>query len=211
MRIKALFLLLLLLFTSCSTLKLNINQDKIELLKDHNTTIIAGTGQILYKNSIKLNNINIYQTVYKMDNSQYILSVEELYADSGYRFDGAIQKTVSIGFESYSYTKVYSRGNISFFYLTDKQNRDRKLYLITQNQNKKRIQFVYCTNEKLFYEIVEAVKSNTTVQSTNISQQELPDSSMEPRSYIQTTWNQKNTILDGLVYKLGGRVKRPLK
>ena len=146
-----------------------------------------------------------------MDNSQYILSLEELNADSGYRFDGAIQKTVSIGFEGYSYTKVYSRGNISFFYLTDKQNRDRKLYLITQNQNKKRIQFVYCRNEKLFYEIVEAVKSNTTVQSTNISQQELPDSSMEPRSYIQTTWSHKNTILDGLVYKLGGRVKRPLK
>ncbi len=211
MHIKALFLLLLLLFTSCSTLKLNINQNKIELLKDHNTTIIAGTGHILYKNSIKLNNINIYQTVYKMDNSQYILSVEELYADSGCRFDGGIQKTVSIGFEDYNYTKVYSRGNISFFYLTDKQNRDKKLYLITQNQNKKRIQFVYSTNEKLFYEIVEAVKSNTTVQSTNISQQELPDSSMGPRRYIQTTWNQKNTILDSLVYKLGGRVKRSLK
>ena len=146
-----------------------------------------------------------------MDNSQYILSVEELNADSGYRFDGAIQKTVSIGFEGYSYTKVFSKGDINFFYLVDKQNRDKKLYLIAQNQNKKRIQFVYGTNEKLFYEIVEAVKNDTTVKGTNISQQELLDSSMEPKRYIQTTWSHKNTILDGLVYKLGGRVKRPLK
>lgn len=211
MRIKAFYLAILFLFTSCSTLNLNINQDKIELLKDHNQTIIAGTGQIIYKNNIKLNNINIYQTIYKMDNTHHVLCVEELYADSGYRFDGAIQKTVSIGFGGYSYSKVFSKGDISFFYLTDKQNRDKKLYLIAQNQNKKRIQFVYSKNKKLFYEIVEAVKRGTTVQSTNVSQKELVDNSMELKSYIQTTWSQKNTILDGLVYKLGGRVKKPLK
>ncbi|WP_428737865.1 hypothetical protein [Sulfurimonas sp.] len=208
MYIKTFFISFILLFTSCTSIDFSLKQDHIQLFKE-NTLIIEGSGDIEYINNLKLSNINIVQNVYLMHNNS-VLTVEQLYTDSSYSFDGAIKKTIWIGFSDYIYSKEFAQSNVSFFSLKSKKDSSR-LYLIAQSQNKKRIQLLYGKNEKLFYAIIKAIKNNTSIKDINKLQSDDIVELHDPKSYIKTTWSEKNIIIDGLVHKDGGKPIKSIK
>ena len=198
-----------LLLTGCSTLHLSFSDDTLSLY-DSNTTVASAKGEMIYNRSLKLVNITIDQYVYKLNDTDRIVVVEELQTGTTYKFYGSINKTVWIGFEDYTYNKVHSDGDVSFFELTHKRTKE-KLYLIAQNFNKKRIKFVYGISHKSFEAIIASLKAKKPLELHTIGS--IPtnfDPTKKPQEYIQTSWSHKNIILDGLIYKEGGSFRKAL-
>ncbi|WP_304543782.1 hypothetical protein [Sulfurimonas microaerophilic] len=205
MYVKTVLLSIFIFFTSCSSFHINSHNNQIQLLDDK-SVVLDYSAQLLYKAELKLTNIRIGQKVYKLD-TKAILTTEELYAATGYQFDGSVANIVGTGFSNHIYTKEFSKGDMSFFTLKSKNGKLSNLYLIVENQNKKRIKLFYGTDKEFYYKVLDLI-SNGTLNSKLYNKQSLADVYSNPKLYIDTTWSEKNIILDQLLKNSSGYIPR---
>ncbi|MDH4943933.1 hypothetical protein [Sulfurimonas sp. C5] len=207
MRKNMLLIPTFLFLTACTSPSIYFSDKSVNIITDKQLTVEIN-GNIRYKTILKLTNIKIGQYVYEVTKGN-MLTVEELSVDTTYKFHGSISKTVGIGFSNYKYDEVFSKANMSFFELTNKDEKEKTLYLITYNRNKKNVKFIYGDNKKLFNEILEAIKNDKAL--LNIQDVIIKQNKQKAQDYIKTTWSEKNIILDGLIYEEGGSPLRILQ
>ncbi|QOP41299.1 hypothetical protein [Sulfurimonas marina] len=196
--------------TSCSSPHINYNNHTIKLINKEKA-IVKIPGQSIYKGILKLSNIKIGRNIYLADSGD-ILTVEELKAAPGYKFDGNIQNIVRIGFNNYKYHKKYTKGNISIFALEENNSDGAIVYLIIENINRKRIKLVYGATKDIFEESVKALKDEKFIYSVKAyNKSKMSVSDINVKQYIKTTWSEKDIILNGLIYKDGGYFQKPIK
>ena len=202
---KVFITIAILALSGCSTPYLSFSNDTLALYES-NKTVASVKGQIIYKKNVKLVNINIEQYVYKLDNTSRVLVVEELSTMPTYKFYGSLDKTIWIGFENYIYKNIYRKADVVFYELTNKQTQ-KKLYLIAQNFNKKRIKLVYGMSHQSFDAIIASLKKQKAIEIQGTPQSSY-SAQQDSQSYIQTSWSHKNIILDSLIYKEGGSFRK---
>ena len=191
---------LALLFSACTTPHIENTNNVLEITMNK-TSIIKGRGELIYKSRVNLVNINIDQKVYLMDNGS-VLTYEDAPLSSGYTYNYGMRRTVGIIFSQYSYNLVSTKGNIYFFKLTDKE---RTLYLILENINKKRVKMVYGLSSKVFEAIADSLNTekNLLLEDSSVHNSIHKDKSI----YIKSNWNTKNIVLDNIITKMGGGPK----
>jgi hypothetical protein len=187
------------LFSACSSPHIQkIDNHTLQIVLD-DKKVIKGYGKVVYENRINLSNINIYQQVYKMDSGIY-LTYEDATVATGYKYNFGVSRTVDIVFSDYNSKIINNKGNIYFIELT---NYSEKMYLILENINKKRLKLIYGFNKELFIDLYK-----TLIKDDNIILKSLKPknkhSISKPQEYINSSWNQRNIILDGIITKVGG-------
>jgi len=186
-------LFLIFAFIGCSTTHIDFDTQKnnVSIVLD-GKNLLQMRGTALWKNQINLSHIKIYQYKYKFYSN--IIAYEEAIAQDGYFFQHPLNKTVSIVFPKFSYKVLYRIGNFTFYELLSKESKKQSFYLLVENINKKRLQFLYGIDKNSFYSLMDACKEHkkfTLHKSTFLKSE----------TQIISQWNYKNIILDTLVGK----------
>jgi len=187
------------LLGACSSPNINnIDNHTLQIVLD-DKRVIKGYGKVVYENRVNLSNIQIYQQVYKMDSGIY-LTYEDAMVGTSYKYNFGVGRTIDIIFSDYNSKIINSKGNIYFIELT---NYSEKMYLILENINKKRLKLVYGFNKELFNDLYKMVIENENIVLKSVKQKNQQQIS-KSQEYINSSWNQRNIILDGIVTKMGG-------
>jgi len=202
MRILSSFIILL-LFNACTvTPKINQINDTELNISHKETTLVSGSGKIVYTNTIHLSHITIYQTIYRMNN--HYLTYEYAKASSGYKFTKGVKRSISIIFDTNAYDLEYRRGNIYFFVLHSKSL--NPLYLIVENVNSSALKLLYGFNKENYEAIKKALQDNRSINNSKRKEDTNNTKSTKNIShYIRSKWNPKVIIMDQLIAKPIGR------
>jgi|GEM_PF-5244978 len=189
-----------LILTSCTSPAIKYDNKNTLSITLNEKIITKGTGSIAYENRVNLSNINIYQKVFVLD-SGMIVTYEDAYVSSGYKFSYGVNRTIGIVFPNYSYKLVSMQGNLHFYELSTDTT---KIYLIVQNMNAKGLRLVYGMDKNIFKKIQRAVKADKSIKaSPRLNTSELKTiSDTVARGYIKSDWNMKNIILDTIISKI---------
>ena len=192
--------------SACATPQINQIDDTELNISYKGTTLVSGYGKSVYKNTIHLSNINVYQTIYRM-NDHYLV-YEYARASSGYKFTKGVKRSISIIFDTNAYDLEYRKGNIYFFVLYPKSS--NPLYLIVENVNSSALKLVYELKKENYEAIKKAVEENKAIANNRPNDDKESASSLpvikNSTDYIRSKWNHKVIILDQLVAKPIGRV-----
>ncbi len=192
--------LLIFLFAACST-KEQVHSTKEHLViskqkhhEDKEDQLLYIEAKTLHSKTLFLPPITIIQEIKELKNSKYLI-YEHAKCSSGYIFDGSISKIVNTIFQPDSKSLIVQHGNYYFFQL-----RYKGLYynLFVHNRNKKAIDFIYPIDSISFISLIE----NITKQKVK---KELHFATIKPK--LLTQWSHKLIILDGVVKKVGGKVR----
>ncbi len=188
---------LIALLSSCASPHINVNDYTLSITLENNRTINA-YGNKSFERKINLSNINIYQYVYTMDSGP-VLTYEDAIVATQYRLNYGIPQIIDIVFTDYNVKSISHKGNIHFFKLT---NYHETLYLIVDNMNKKRVKLVYGFDKKTFESLYNAIVNNDrNIVLENFTKKKRT-LAFDPETYINSSWNQKNIILDGILTKV---------
>jgi len=198
---------LLFLFSGCSTAQIDYKHQTLQLSID-NALIAKSRAKKLYENRLRLAHINIYQVVYLLQNSN-IVTYEEAYVEPYYRFARSIDMLVHIIFDKYHSKFIDRIGNIYFYQLSTKE---KTLYLLVQNRNKKKLEFLYGTNRAGFEDVLQKIKQAYKNSDSHTQKQKTTYLSpiyinIYAADYIQSSWSYKNSIFSELVKREGGPMK----
>ena len=199
---KTIITSLAILLGACASPKIHKVDDYTLQIEFDDNKAITGYGKIIYKSRVNLTNINIYQNVYKLD-SGLILTYEDASISTGYQFNYGVNKMVGIIFNDYNAKIISNKGN---FYFIELQNYNETLYLILDNMNKKRYKLVYGFDKDTFYNIYDQVINDVQALVNSDTTNKKSIKTKEPQLYINSSWNQRNIILDVILTKIGGRV-----
>ncbi len=203
MKILSSFIIFLFLNACAMTPQINQVGDTELNISYKGTTLVSGSGKRVYTNKIQLSNINIYQTIYQINN--HYLSYEYARASSGYKFTKGVKRSVSIIFDTNAYDLEYRRGNIYFFILHEKST--NPIYLIVENVNSSALKLVYGFNKTNYETIKKALQENKAITNTNSAYKKdtIILTAKNTSNYIQSKWTPKVIIMDQLVSKPIGR------
>jgi len=197
---KFFFITSILLLSACSMPHIEQDNHKLSIIM-HDKSIIHGVGKLIYENRVNLNNLNIEQQVYLMNNNS-VLTYEDARVATSYVYSYGMNKTIGLIFPQYQYDIVETKGNMYFFKLSNKND---VLYMILENINKKRIKMVYGLNQKTFQTIYQMLVNDKKILDTSSKDNQ---SILEDKSiYVKSRWNSKNIILDTIISKVGGHSK----
>jgi len=199
---KYIYLLLLaLLLNNCTVPTINpINKNNKRLSINYkNNFCYIQEGKEIYNNIIYLNNMTIYQYIYKYKKNSYV-NYEYIKAMNGYRFTKGIKRTVGIIFGTNAYILDYIKGNLYFFRL-DLQN--GITYLILENINSSAYKLVYGLSKESYSSIIYKLKENCMVSLGSSKNLDVPSSLNNEKvtSIIKTQWTPKLIIIDKIVSK----------
>jgi len=198
-------IVLLLLFSACNNPQIHYDDKrKIFQITRDNDLIAKSRAKKLYEKRLRLAHINIYQTVYVLENGN-IVTYEEVYTEPYYIFARSIDMLVYTIFDDYQSKLLERIGNIYFYTLKKK---DKTLYLLVQNRNKKKLDLLYGTDKDGFENLLHSIKKEDTGvinSSKKKVQYKLPK--LNAADYIQSTWSYKNSIFSELVKREGGRAR----
>ena len=201
---KLLITSLTLLIGACASPSIHKVDDYTLQIELDDKRTIKGQGRSIYKSRVNLSNINIYQNVYMMQDG-LILTYEDAVIGTGYQFSYGVNRMVDIIFPDYNTKSLENKGN---FYFVELKNYSETIYLILENINKKRYKLVYgfdkTTFDKLFDTIMNSkeivIESKLKTRNTKVI--------ADPQNYVESGWNQRNIILDGILTKVGGQLYR---
>ena len=200
MKFKSLFILIILL-SACARVNLEHNEVKKTLqLKINQDIVFNIKGCLIYESRVNLSHINIYQYVYKTTNNE-IFTYEDIYVSSGYKFNKSMKTIMHNVFKSYNYNLVYLKANVFFFILNSKI-KNKKLYVLLENKNKKSLAIMYGLDKSSFRELINILQDKQNLDTINPSGN-TKDTYKDKNMYIESEWNYNNIILDNLISKLG--------
>jgi len=199
-------LLILLCSNGCDSIAIKSTDDRLQIV--HNDKVLLQEkGDLVYKQRINLNHINIYQSVYKMKTT--VVVYEDINVASGYRFSKSMKHIVHAVFHKYNY-KFISRSGNSYFFILSYSDKDKNIYLMVENLNKKTLHFLYSDNKKGFLKILHHLEIDITdisIYQKDIAFMDDKDDDESLQKYIVSDWNTKNIILDALVSRVGNGLK----
>jgi hypothetical protein len=200
---KYIFLTILLIsLNNCSHPQINHKDNRLSI-SNQETILVEGKGTELYKNSIHLSHINIYQYIYSINNR--LITYEYIKATDGYRFTKGIKRSVGIIFDTNAYELEFTKANLYFFKLTPK---NETIYLIVENINSSALKLVYGFDKQTYEKIKKALKENKALKNTSVPSKKVAEPEKELKSHLKTKWSPKVVILDKLVSKPFGRAAR---
>lgn len=195
---------LLLLLSGCNTAQINYNdKNRTFQYRVNDRLIVESRAKKVYENRLRLANINIYQNVYILENGN-IVTHEEAYADPTYVFIASIDLLVHRIFDKYHAQFIKRVGNVYFYKLTSS---DKTLYMLVQNRNKKKLDFLYGTDKDGFEALVKSVTHSNVKNSFSTVVQNKPSSTLNAVEYIQSSWSYKHSIFSELVKREGGSAR----
>ena len=194
---KTLLLSFLLLLSGCSSSyfintpdRLTLKHNKIELSKELKT--VKKSEQIF---SSLLLTIEIKQD----PQTRTYFAYEDARVNGGYIFDYSEAMLVHKIFKP-TYSKQLLRlGNLTIFYLKAK---NKNFYMLTNQNSKKELQFVYPLTYKQIRKLVTKLDSEATKK---IEKKE-SFSATSPDELPLSSWSPATLIIDTIVKKQGGRV-----
>ena len=196
-------ILCLFLLGGCSMHHIQTNEKDMLAISLNSKNIVKGNGCVIYEKNVRISHINIYQKIFKMNNGT-VLTYEDAIVDIGYILNHGMKRIISSIFSSYQYDIIDYKDNIYFVKLHTK---NKQLYLIIENLNKKRLKIVYGFSEQMFHYIQFKVIHNKPIVKNNSNSSKsitAATSITNPAIYISSTWSEKNIILDTLVRKAAG-------
>ena len=195
---------LLLLFSACSSPQMHYDDKQQTFNMIIGDELIAKSrAKKLYEERVRLSHINIYQSVYILEDGN-IITYEEAYTEPYYIFARSIDMLIYTIFDDYQSKLIERIGNIYFYTLKKK---DKILYLLVQNRNKKKLDLLYGTDKDGFEALLQSVKNENIKNSFSHVLQNKPSSTVNAADYIQSSWSYKNSIFSELVKREGGRAR----
>jgi len=187
--------------TGCSNSAIHLHNDKQLIITNKTTTIEVTSVEIQSKH---LNMSSLYL-------DQYILSVEKdeciVYEDIqtavGYRFNYAYRRSIDLIFNAYSVETLKRYGNLTLYRVRLRDENRSVINLLALTSSKKSLKLVYGFSDKGMQQLQHDLEQNSTVVKY-----ELKGTSKFHDVCIKTQWVPKLLILDNLVGKEGGRIRR---
>lgn len=191
-------LIMVLLFAGCSSPSLfEKNGDLIGLqLKGETVSVEA---EKIKEDRISLNNLSIKRTLYSLENGSHVV-FELAVTQPPYQFSYDVKQSLRYIFDANKVVQIDRVGNLGFYAI--ELGADRQVLAIAQNMNKKGIKMVYGLSK---HQLKSALKKTEGESSVDIDALRGVQALGADESAFLTKWLPKLIILDGLIYRPGGK------
>jgi uncharacterized protein YcfL len=183
--------------TGCSSPTLSV-QDNQKIAIEIDQKQISVDAKELKSENLMMSRLKIKRTLYALDNKRQYIVYEEIQVTTPYQFQYDMPRTISILFETNNYSMVDRVGNLSFFVIKMKNEKD--LLLIAQNLNKKGIRLIYGLNKEQFR---QAMKHVGVKKDIALGQPLLLQSN--EKAFL-VRWSPKMVITDGLLKRISIKI-----
>jgi len=192
---------LLLTATGCSNSTMQLHDEK-QLIITNETTTIEVTSIEFQSKRINMSSLYIDQYILSTLKDECIV-YEDIRVATGYRFNYAYKRSIDLIFNAYSVETVNTYGNLTLYRVTLRDKERSVVNLLALTSSKKSLKLVYGFSNIGAKHLQASLEQNSTVVKYVLKH------IVEPHeTCIKTQWVPKLLILDNLVSKEGGRIRR---
>ena len=178
------------IFFGCSSAQITANTHKIFLEYKQNHIVVD--APTIKSEDLRFLPIVVHREIKKLPNGKYML-YEELKTDALHQFRFSIEKLLHTVFRSKETQLLERHGNIM---LTQVVSKGKRINIIIENQNKKRLYLFYPVPNRAFENLLEEKNRKSFKEGFEAKDlTSLPTSDISPKS----------NILDNLTRKTGGK------
>ena len=192
---------LLITTTGCSNSTLGLHKDN-QLVITNEATSIEVTSKVIVSKQINLRPLYIDQHILSVDEDECIV-YEDIQTAAGYRFSYAYKRSIDLIFNAYRVDALKTYGNLTLYRVVLRDDDKSVLNLLALTASKKSLKLVYGFSDVGAQHIQDALEHNSTVVKYVLTSTAQPH-----EGCIKTQWTPKLFILDNLVGKEGGRIRR---
>lgn len=185
----------------CSNSSIKMPENN-QLIISNDKTTIKVTTPIIETTRKNMSSVYIDQNIIAVDENRCIV-YEDIRTAGGYKFNYAYKRSIDLIFNAYSVEEGKSYGNLTLYRVTLRDKDKTAVNLLALTASKKSLKLVYGFDDKAVTAIEEGLDQNNTVVKYNLL------TTTERRDHcIKSNWQPKLLIMDDLVGKEGGKIKR---
>jgi len=162
-----------------------------ELILKSDEKFISAKAETLKSDFINLGSIGIDQKVLKLDTEDVVV-YEDVFIKSEYQIKHSYDRALGLVFDALDVNRIATTNALGFYRIKLRDKTD--LFVVVNTATKKRFSMVYGRNGCLFETAVNRLDKQRLVQ-----QKECQSIKTDPDNSIQSKWQVKLIILDGLL------------
>jgi len=192
---------LLITATGCSNSAIHLHDDK-QLIITNETAAIEVTSASVQSKRINMSSLYVDQYVLSVEKDECIV-YEDIRTAAGYRFNYAYKRSIDLIFNAYNVEVLKRYGNLTLYRVTLRDEVKSIVNLLALTSSKKSLKLIYGFSDTGTQHIQDSLEQNSTVVKYELK------SVLKPHERcIKTQWVPKLLIMDNLVSKEGGRLRR---
>ena len=184
----------------CSQSSIKMPERNVLLISNDQTQIRVHTS-IAEKRQKNLYPIHVDQNIVGAD-ERHCVVYEDIGLANGYRFNYAYRRSIDLIFNAYSVEAIKQFGDLTLYRVRLRDKDKRVINVLAQTSSKRSLKLLYGLDESEVDLLVKGLEQNTAkVDYTLLT-------TFKGRDHcIQTSWQPKLLIMDGLLRKEGGKVR----
>lgn len=186
------------LFVGCSSPSLVENDGDLLGIQFDGGTVSVEAAKIK-EDRISLDNLSIRRTVYVLANGSHVV-FELAVTQPPYQFSYDVKQSLRYIFDAQKVVQINRVGNLGFYMIA--LDADKRVLAIAENINKRGIKMVYGLSKEQIKHALVKVGGNASI---DIEALRGVRSLEGDNSAFLTKWLPKLIILDGLLYRPGGK------
>lgn len=185
------WVILIMTFLSACSGGTQVRYTPNQLILKSDGQFISVKAKTLKSDFINLGRISINQKVLKLDTEDVVV-YEDVFIGSDYQIKHSYDRALRLIFDALDVERIATISALGFYSIVLRDKTD--LFVVVKTATKKRISMVYGRNRCLFETTINELDKQQFVQ-----QKECQNIKTDPENAIQSKWQVKLVILDGLL------------